>query len=192
MSLFRCARILGTHLDHPDRNGRGQTRNGSTAMSEQATEATETATEANTEQQATEQPKPSETVDFWKQKAREQEKRAKENAEAAKRLAEIEESQKSDAEKSAERIKQLETEASAARSDALRFKVASKFGIGDEDADLFLTGSDEETLTKQAERLAGRSDERKKKGNYVPREGQTSSNKSDPKREFLREISGAD
>jgi hypothetical protein len=43
-----------------------------------------------------------------------------------------------------------------ARAEALRLRVASKFGIGDEDADLFLTGSDEETLTKQAERLAAR------------------------------------
>lgn len=137
-------------------------------MSEQTAEAT--ATEPQTTEQA-EQPKPTETVDFWKQKAREQEKRAKENADAAKRLAEIEQSQKSEAEKTADRIKQLETEASEARRDALRFKVASKHGISDEDADLFLTGSDEETLTRQAERLAGRADERKKQGNHVPREG---------------------
>jgi hypothetical protein len=140
-------------------------------MSEQqSAEATETETEA-TEQQADEQPKPTETVEFWKQKAREQEKRAKENAAAAKRLAEFEESQKSEAEKMADRIKQLESEAAAAGRDALRFKVASKYGIGDEDADLFLTGSDEETLTKQAERLAARTAEQKKHGNRVPDEG---------------------
>jgi uncharacterized membrane protein YqiK len=98
---------------------------------------------------------------------------AKANADAAKRLAEIEESQKSEAEKAADRIRQLEEQAEAARRDALRFKVASKFGIGDEDVDLFLTASDEETLTKQAERLAARVDERKKQGNHVPREGTT-------------------
>ena len=56
-----------------------------------------------TEQHAVEEPKPTETVDFWKQKAREQEKRAKENAAAAKRLAEVEESQKSEAERLADR-----------------------------------------------------------------------------------------
>ena len=141
-------------------------------MSEQTAEAAATESEASTtEQQETEKPKPTETVDFWKQKAREQEKRAKENAAAAKRLAELEESQKSEAEKMADRIKQLESEAEVSRRDALRFKVASKYGIGDEDADLFLTGSDEESLTRQAERLAAREDERKKQGNRVANEG---------------------
>lgn len=125
---------------------------------QQTAEATTTETEATTTEQpatATET-KPTETVDFWKQKAREQEKRAKENAEAAKRLAEIEEAQKSEAEKSADRLRAAEVERDAALREALRFKVASKHGISDEDADLFLTGSDEETLTKQAERLADR------------------------------------
>lgn len=139
-------------------------------MSEQTAEATATEAEASTEQQI-DQPKPSETVDFWKQKAREQEKRAKENAEAAKRLAEIEDANKSDAERAAGRIAELEEALRKQSTEALRFKVASKFGIGDEDADLFLTGSDEETLTKQAERLAAREGERKKQGNNVPREG---------------------
>lgn len=140
-------------------------------MSEQQNaEATETEAPA-TEQQADDQPKPTETVEFWKSKAREQEKRAKENAAAAKRLAEFEESQKSEVERMADRIKQLENEAAAASRDALRFKVASKYGIGDEDADLFLTGSDEETLTKQAERLAARIETQKKQGARVPDEG---------------------
>ncbi len=143
-------------------------------MSEQqSAEVTGTESPATTEQQQAEQPKPTETVDFWKQKAREQEKRAKENADAARRLAEIEESQKSEAEKAADRIRQLEQEADAARREALRFKVATKYGIGDEDADLFLTGSDEETLQKQAERLAARIDAQKKQGNTVPTEGRT-------------------
>lgn len=125
--------------------------------------------------QQAEQPKPTETVDFWKQKAREQEKRAKDNADAAKRLADIEESQKSEAQKVADRMKTLEEQLAGAQRDALRFKVASKFQIGDEDADLFLTGSDEETLTKQAERLVSRTDERRKQGNFVPREGASAS-----------------
>lgn len=159
-------------------------------MSEQTAEATATESEATTEQE-TEQ-KPTETVEFWKQKAREQEKRAKDNAGAAKRLAEIEESQKSEADKTADRIKRLEAEAENARRDALRFKVASEFGIASERAELLLTGSDEETMRRQAEALKGESDERKKQGNRVPREGQTSSSKSDPKRDFLRGLTGTD
>lgn len=84
---------------------------------------------------------------------------AKANADAAKRLAEIEEAQKSEAEKVADRLAQAEKAAEDARREALRFKIAAKFQVSDEDADLFLTGSDEETLTKQAERLAARNEE---------------------------------
>jgi hypothetical protein len=91
------------------------------------------------------------------------------------RLKEFEDRDKSEAEKQAERLKALEAEATSARAEALRLRVAAKFGIGDEDADLFLTGSDEETLTKQAERLSARETERKKSGNHVPREGATPS-----------------
>lgn len=153
-------------------------------------EAAATETEA-TEQQADEQ-KPTETVEFWKAKAREQEKRAKENAEAAKRLAQIEESQKSEAEKTADRIKQLESDAEAARREALRFKVASEFGIAAERAELLLTGSDEETMRRQAEALKGESDERKKQGNQVPKEGAKSkSSSSNDEREFVRNLFGA-
>ena len=91
--------------------------------------------------------------------------------EAAKRLAEIEEANKTEAQKSADALAAAQRDAEAARAEALRYKVASKFQIGDEDADLFLTGTDEETLTKQAERLTERAEERKKNGNQVPREG---------------------
>lgn len=118
------------------------------------------------------QPKPSETVDYWKQKSRENEARAKANADAAKRLAEIEEAQKTEAQKAADRLAAAEKEAADAKREALKLRVASRFQIGDEDADLFLTATDEATLTKQAERLAGREAERRKNGNHVPREGQ--------------------
>lgn len=49
-------------------------------------------------------------------------------------------------------------EASAARdqaiSEALRWRVAARFGISDDDAETFLSGTDEATLTRQAERLS--------------------------------------
>ena len=160
-------------------------------MSEQpAAETTETDAPAETE--ATEK-KSTETVEFWKQKAREQEKRAKENSKAAEQLAAIESANQTEAEKAAARIKELEAEAGTARLEALRFKVASKHGIDGERAELLLTGSDEETMTRQAEALTQESDNRKKNGNRVPREGaNTTSSKPDPKREFLRELSGTD
>lgn len=118
-------------------------------------------------------PKPTETVEFWKAQARENEKRAKANADAATKLAELEESQKTEAQKLADRATAAEMAAEEAKADALRWRVAAKHGISDEDAELFLTGSDEATLTKQAERLTERVASRKKQGNVAPREGAT-------------------
>lgn len=47
-------------------------------------------------------------------------------------------------------------EAAKARVDVLRFRVAAQHGITEEDAELFLTGTDADTLTKQATRLKER------------------------------------
>lgn len=118
---------------------------------------------------------------------------AKANADAAKRLAEIEEANKTEAQKAADRLAAAQRDAEQAKADALRWKIAAKFQVDDEDADLFLTGTDEETLTRQAQRLADRDAERKKSGNHVPREGTpTPSPKADEKREFLRNLTGGD
>lgn len=103
--------------------------------------------------------KPTETVDFWKQKAREQEKRAKENADAAKRLAEIEDAQKSESEKVADRIAKAEAEVSsipAKVADALKGHLVALHEISDEDAELFLTANEPELLLKQIARLQER------------------------------------
>lgn len=161
-------------------------------MSEQTAEATATETEATTEQQA--EQKPTETVDFWKQKAREQEKRAKENADAAKRLAEIEESQKSEAEKAADRIAKAEAEVASVPqkvADALREHLVTLHEIDKDDAELFLTANDPELLLKQVTRLVGQSDKRKK-AHVVPGEGKTPTvNSGDAdRRAFLRQLTG--
>ncbi len=92
----------------------------------------------------------------WKARAREWEKRAKANAEAAAKLAELEESQKSEAQKLADAKVAADQATAEARAEALRWRIAAKHGISDEDAELFLSGADEETLTKQAVRLAER------------------------------------
>lgn len=118
------------------------------AAAESATESvvTPTATDASTD------PKPTETVDFWKAKAREQEKRAKENAEAAKRLAEFEESQKTEAQKIAERAAAAERARDEAIADGLRYKAAAMHGIDEDHFDLLGSG-DEEAITGRAERI---------------------------------------
>lgn len=80
-------------------------------------------------------------------------------AKAAK-LDEIEAANQTEAEKAQARIKALEDELATVQRDSLRRKIAGEHGITDQDdIDLFLTGTDEETLTKQAERLAARAEE---------------------------------
>lgn len=159
-------------------------------MSEQTAEATATEPEASTEQK--QEQKPTETVDFWKQKAREQEKRAKENAEAAKRLAELEDAQKSEADKAADRLTKAEQRAVEAEAKALRREVALEHNLSKDDAELLDALTDEDAMRRLAERLATASEDKRKNGNRVPREGQTSSNTSDPKRDFLRGLTGSD
>jgi len=78
----------------------------------------------------------------------------------AARFDELEQANKSEAERLAEEASTARADAEAARAELLRYRVAASHGITDaEDIDLFLTGRDEETLTKQAERLAARSEE---------------------------------
>ena len=98
-----------------------------------------------------------------------------------------------------DRIADLESKGAAAEQRALRAEIAGEFGVSTKrgakgepsDAELFLTAGDADTLRKQAERLTARDSERKKSGNYVAREGDTTStDKADPVREFANELFG--
>src|SRR5690242_1505507 len=112
-------------------------------------------------------------------------------AKAAK-LDEFEQANQTEAEKAAKRIAELEAELGHTRRDSLRLKIATEHGITDaDDIDLFLTGTDEETLTKQAKRLADREADRKKQGNRVPREGATpTSGSNNDERETVNALFG--
>lgn len=68
---------------------------------------------------------------------------------------------------------------------ALRTHLAAVHKIGDEDAELFLTAHDPETLLKQVERLTARSPG---KTNHVPREGDNPRPKEDELRTFVRGV----
>lgn len=89
-----------------------------------------------------------------------------------------------------EKLAELEAKHAEAEARALRSDVAAKHGISAEDRDLFLTGSDETTLTAQAKRLAERVAEQKRQGNRAPREGGTTSEGKDDgeMREFARNL----
>lgn len=116
---------------------------------------------------------------------------AKANAKAAERLAEIEEANKTEAQKTADRLAAMESETQAAKAEALRFKIAAKFGIPEDRAELYLTGADEELLTKQAEGLMEIEAGRKKSGNHVPREGATPTAVESDDRAFVRGLFGS-
>lgn len=165
-------------------------------MTTQPTEAAATEAQGNTETTATtetEQTKPTETVEFWKQKAREQEKRAKENAEAAKRLGEIEDANKTEAQKAADALTRAEQRAVKAEAKALSLTIATDHKLGTEDAALLAVLPDEDSMRALAKRLAGQVEERKKNGNHVPREGETPKSKgNDDEREFVRKLFAAD
>lgn len=97
-----------------------------------------------------------------------------------------------------ERIADLEKQNAQSQANSLRLRVAGDYGISTKrgengepsDAELFLTGTDEETLTAQAERLAAREDERKKNQPHVSREGYNPRPKPDSTKEFLAALTG--
>lgn len=120
---------------------------------EKAAAETESASQDNPIDEFPAQGDQNDDVD-WKAEARKWEQRAKENKSASAELTKLKAANMSELEKAqaaaAENLKAAET----ARSEALRLRIAIKHGISDEDAETFLTGTDEESLTKQAERLA--------------------------------------
>ena len=132
---------MATTLDLP-----GPQRTGTNPKREHHMSTIEETAETAAESPATEtleveapelpKPKPTETVDFWKGKAREQEKRAKENADAAKRLAELEGASKEQASKVDERdaqIGQKDTELATLRAENVVLRIAAQAGAADPD-----------------------------------------------------------
>lgn len=73
-----------------------------------------------------------------------------------KQLDDIAAANLSDLEKAQKTAADAQAAADKATAEALRLRVAAKHGINDEDADLFLTGSDMETVEKQAAALVAR------------------------------------
>ena len=103
------------------------------------------------------------------------------------------EASQSEAEKTAAKIAKLEQELQSTQTAALRSRIQAKHGISDEDAALFLTATDEATLTKQAERLAETANDRKKNGNRDPFAGRTPTKPGDDSmREGVRALFGRD
>lgn len=107
----------------------------------------------------------------WRAEAKKWEQRAKENVDKARRLDKIEDANKSETQRLTEALTAAQQQAEKAQADALRFRIAAKHNITDADADLFLTGSDADTLERQAARLAEQITKGQPPRGYVPGEG---------------------
>lgn len=94
---------------------------------------------------------PAQEID-WKAEARKWEGRAKENSSAAQKLAEIEESKKSETQKLQEQLAQFQERATAAERDRERLAVIAKHGIPEDYHDL-VHGNDQESLAASAAKV---------------------------------------
>lgn len=90
----------------------------------------------------------------WKAEAKKWETRAKENKTAAERLAQLEESQKTEQQKLAERLAEAERERDQIRTEALRLRIAADKGLTPKQAARLRGASEEELLADADELLA--------------------------------------
>lgn len=94
-------------------------------------------------------------VEKWKALSRKHEEQAKANVEAAQRLAQLEDANKSELERQAEALTRTQQERDAALTEAARLRAAVKHGLSDDDLDLLGTGTPDE-IEARASKLAAR------------------------------------
>lgn len=119
----------------------------------------------------------------WRAEAKKWESRAKENKTAAERLAQFEESQKSEQQKLMERAEAAERERDEVRTEALRLRIAHEKGLTPRQA-ARLRGSSEEELTADADALLeefGTNGPRRPTGDVGQGPRDTATAPSDPK-----------
>lgn len=121
-----------------------------TTQSEQSTE-TEGGKETTSQDQTSQQSSGAETEN-WKARARQWEQRAKANADAAAKLAELEDREKTDQQRLADRIKAADEAKAEANRLLLRAKVATAKGLTPELVDR-LRGDTEEEMEADADAL---------------------------------------
>lgn len=98
------------------------------------------------------QTEPTETVDYWKTRSRQNEAKAKANADAAKKLAEIEDANKSEIQKANDKAAEAERKAAEAELKATRLEVAQDAGLTATQAKR-LVGANREELEADAKQL---------------------------------------
>lgn len=131
-----------------------------------------------------------EYVEKLRKEAADYRTKAKANAEAAEELARIKEASKTEAEKAAEAHEATKAENAKLQAAIQRLRIQNKYGVSEEDAELYLTASDEATLIKQAEGLAQRAPVKNPRAAVVPGEGKNPNQHGDgdPLREVSRQL----
>lgn len=150
-------------------NNPATTDDGSQQQQQPAAQPTAPKPEPPKQQQQSDQDKTD-----WQAEAKKWEKRAKDNVEKARRFDQIEQAwqgSKSESERLTEALNAAQQAAEKAQADALRYRIAAKHQINDADAELFLTGTDADTLERQAARLAEQITQGQPPRGYVPGEG---------------------
>lgn len=109
---------------------------------------------AEATQKAREGETPDETIAGLRRALEKANAEAKQNRLAAQELDKVKQAQMTDLEKAQAQARSYEEAAAKAQAEALRWRIAAKHGISDEDAQTFLTGGDEASLERQAQRLA--------------------------------------
>jgi hypothetical protein len=89
-----------------------------------------------------------------------------------------------------QQLAELQQQLAETQRETLKRRVQASFGISDDDADLFLTGTDEETLKRQAKRLKDRDEELAKNGGRVPGEGHNGRPKVTDEKKAVRTLFG--
>lgn len=93
------------------------------------------------------------TVEYWKQRSRENERKSRANAAAAAELNKIKQAQMSDLEKAQQAQKEAEARAQAAEESGFRSKAANAHGLPPQFVD-YLGGGEEAEIDARAEDLA--------------------------------------
>ena len=162
----------------------------------EAPEASVETTDAEVDTPAPEEPpkptpKPAETVDFWKTKAREQEKRAKDNAAAAMELAALKDADKTELQREREAREAAQKEAADLRADRQVDEWKAQVSKTSSIPAAVLRGTTLEEIEDHAAELKALLPEPRKAG-QVPAEGRTvTTGTGDPAQQFAELIRNA-
>lgn len=130
-------------------------------------------------------------VEKWKALSRKHEDQAKANADAAERLRQFEDADKTEQQRQAERLTAIERERDTALADVARFRAAVKHGLTDADLELLGPGTPDE-IEDRASKLAARLNKsgQPRKPGPDPTQGTAADANTSTAQQFAAAISG--